>query len=148
MKISTKGRYGLRCLIDLAVHSHGDQVAIKSIAERQEISENYLEQVFSALRKAGIVKSIKGSQGGYVLAYAPADIRVGDVIRALEGKIEVAEGSEEKNKPTSRIDQVITRHVWDEMNKQINGIIDSITLEDLINEYRRLNGANSYMFYI
>ena len=148
MRISTKGRYGLRSLIDLAVNSTGEQISIKSIAERQSISENYLEQVFSALRKAGIVKSIKGSQGGYVIATDAMDIRVGDIIRALEGKIEIVENSEEQIEAVNKIDQILTDHVWNKINQEINSIFDSITLEDLVNEYKRVNRADSYMFYI
>lgn len=148
MRISTKGRYGLRCMVDLAVNSAGDQVSIKSIAERQGISENYLEQVFSALRKAGIVKSIKGSQGGYILISSPEDIKVGDIIRALEGPIEIVEKSEAANLPVNKVEEVISRHVWEKINEEINSIIDSVTLDDLICEYKRISGAEVDMYYI
>jgi Rrf2 family protein len=89
MKLSTKGRYGLRAMVDLAVHSSGEHVALYSIAERQNISENYLEQVFSILRKAGLVKSVKGAQGGYTLADKPSNISIGAILRVLEGDLSV-----------------------------------------------------------
>ena len=85
MKLSMKSRYGLRALIDLAINSKTEQVALNSIAERNKISPQYLEQVFASLRKAGIVKSIKGSQGGYFLSRPPQEITVSSIIEALEG---------------------------------------------------------------
>ena len=85
MKLSTKGRYGVKAMVDLAIHNSEGQIALKSIAERQEISENYLEQLFATLRKAGLVKSTRGAQGGYVLADKPEKITVGTILRALEG---------------------------------------------------------------
>ena len=87
MRISTKGKYGLRAMVDLAVHSADSPIPLSSIAERQDLSLGYMEQVFSVLRKAGLVKSIKGAQGGYILAEDAASITVGDVLRALEGDL-------------------------------------------------------------
>src|SRR5690242_1173163 len=87
MKLSTKGRYGVKAMLDLALHNSEGQVSLKSIAERQGLSENYLEQLFSALRKAGLVKSMRGAQGGYVLAMAAEEISVGAILRALEGSL-------------------------------------------------------------
>ena len=92
MKLSTKGKYGLRALIDLAQYSEDSPVSITSIARRQDISERYLEQLMSKLKKAGLVKSIRGANGGYVLAKEAKDISVGDVLRALEGNLEPAAG--------------------------------------------------------
>ena len=88
MKLSTKGRYGLRALIDLAQNSTEEPVSITSIAERQEISERYLEQLMSKLKKSGIVKSIRGAAGGYILARPMEEISVGDILRALEGSLD------------------------------------------------------------
>ena len=92
MKVSTKGRYGLRAMIDLSLYSKNELVPLASIAERQDISKSYLEQVFSALRKAGLVKSIKGAQGGYSLSTGPEDITVGMILRALERLISCSHG--------------------------------------------------------
>jgi Rrf2 family protein len=89
MKFSTKGRYGLRAMIDLAVYSNGEHVALGGIAQRQGISTNYLEHVFSQLRKSGLVKSVKGAQGGYLLSENPSDIKVGRILRVLEGPLSV-----------------------------------------------------------
>lgn len=148
MKISTKGRYGLRCMIDLAVYSSSEHVPVKSIAERQGISENYLEQVFSSLRKAGLIKSIKGSQGGYVLNCSPSEIRVSQILNALEGKLEIVDSKEYSEALSNETEVVITKLVWNRINEEINSIVDSITLETLIEEYKKLNRNEAYMFYI
>lgn len=148
MKISTKGRYGLRAMVDLAVNSQGSHVSLNSIAERQEVSENYLEQVFSTLRKAGLVRSIKGAQGGYILAADPSEITVGRVLRALEGSLSVVDETEGQDGTEQGIQACIRKHVWDRINKCINETVDSITLEDLADEYRKLTGQTPVMYYI
>lgn len=146
MKISTKGRYGLRAMVDLAVFSGGEHVSLSSIAERQMISVNYLEQVFSVLRKAGLVRSIKGAQGGYTLTDEPSNIYVGSILRVLEGELSVIEfdNSECRN----MIQACLKDMVWDRMNECLNEMVDSITLEELANDYRRLNGFDAIMYYI
>jgi Rrf2 family cysteine metabolism transcriptional repressor len=146
MKLSTKGRYGLRAMLELAVRSNGGHVSLNVIAESQDISENYLEHVFSLLRKAGLVRSVKGAQGGYILARKPSDIKVGDILRALEGRLCVIEAD---NGPEENvIKRCIRENVWDKMNKKINDIVDSLTLEDLLNEYMRINSQEPLMYYI
>ena len=146
MKISTKGRYGLRAMVDLAVYSLGDQVTLKSIAQRQSISENYLEQVFSILRKAELVKSIKGAQGGYIIGKSPENITVGDILRALEGSLSVVEDASEST--TDEIELCINNNVWNKINDCINTAVDSVSLEDLVVEYKKLKGDSSYLYYI
>lgn len=148
MKISTKGRYGLMAMLDLAVYSLGDQVTLKSIAQRQNISENYLEQVFSILRKSGIVKSIKGAQGGYILGRSISKITVGDILRVLEGSLSVFEKSEGECKGDSDIESCIVNNVWDKINENMNNLVDSITLEDLMVEYEKCRNNLSNMYYI
>ncbi|NMA66240.1 MAG: Rrf2 family transcriptional regulator [Clostridiaceae bacterium] len=148
MKVSTKGRYGLRAMVDLVIYSKGECLALSAIAERQNISTNYLEQVFSALRKAGLVKSIKGAQGGYYLDKDPADISVGDVLRVLEGKLSIAESTEEQNMEQNTIKYCLKTMVWDKIEERINEVVDAITLEDLANEYKRINGMETLMYYI
>ncbi|MCR4435701.1 MAG: Rrf2 family transcriptional regulator [Clostridiales bacterium] len=149
MKLSTKGRYGLRAMVDLAVHSGGGHVALYSIAERENISENYLEQVFSTLRKAGLVKSVKGAQGGYTLADKPSNITVGAILRVLEGNLSVVdEDSEASGIGENSIQHCIKVAVWDRMTESLNKLVDSMTLEDLANEYRRMNGKANLMYYI
>lgn len=143
MKVSTKGRYGLRAIIDLSLNSNGDYVSLISIAERQNISKNYLEQVFSALRKTNIVKSVKGSQGGYLLNGKTSEIKVGDVLRALEGDLSVVKDEENMG---NKIERCIKKNLWDKIDEQVFSVIDNITLEDLINEYNK--GNDSLMYYI
>lgn len=151
MKISTKARYGLRALVDLSVHSTGEQVPLAYVAKRQDLSVNYLEQVFSLLKKAGIVKSVKGAQGGYMLARKPRDITVGQIIRAIEGEILVVE-EEEPRADTSLIyknmQQCLQEQVWDKMTQSICNVIDSINLEDLMKDYQLSNQDDTFMYYI
>jgi len=148
MKISTKGRYGLRAMVDLAVYSGGDHISLKSIAERQCISEGYLEHVFSALRKSGLVKSIKGSQGGYSLGEDPSKITVGTILRVLEGDLSVIEEKDMKEKTNDRIEDCIREKVWNAINECIAGVVDKITLEDLVNEYKKMVNQEIFMYYI
>jgi Rrf2 family protein len=149
MKLSTKGRYGLRAMVDLAVYSKGDQVSLNNIGERQGISTNYLEQVFSSLRKSGLVKSIKGAQGGYVLAEDSSEIKVGRILRALEGPLVIIdEGGEREEKNEGSIQQCIKIIVWDKMNEALNDVVDSVTLEDLAENYRKVNNMQVNMYYI
>lgn len=149
MKLSTKGRYGLRAMVDLAVSSGGDHVTLYSIAERQNVSGNYLEQVFSILRKAGLVKSVKGAQGGYILADSPSNIKVGTILRALEGDLSVVDEEVEENEASVQsIEYCIKVNVWERINESINSVVDSLILEDLANEYKKMRGDNVLMFYI
>lgn len=143
MKISTKGRYGLRAVMDLCLNSNGDYVSLISIAERQNISKNYLEQVFSALRKSGIVKSVKGSQGGYLLNGKTSEVTIGNILRALEGDLSVVK---EDSSSSSKIEMCIKMNLWDKIDQKLNEIIDNMSLEDLINEYNK--GTDSMMYYI
>jgi Rrf2 family protein len=146
MKISTKGRYGLRAMLDLAINSNGSHVSLFNIAERQNISVNYLEQVFSLLRKAGLVNSVKGAQGGYMLADTPAKIKVGDILKSLEGDLVVVDDDTDRGEQSNEMQQCITKCVWDKLNASIDNVVSSISLEDLVEEYK---GMNSYpMFYI
>ncbi len=136
-------------MVDLAVNSSRDHVALYSIAQRQEISENYLEQVFSILRKAGLVKSVKGAQGGYILSDKPSNIKVGTILRALEGSLSVVdEEAESGGAAANSIQQCLKANIWDKINESINKIVDSITLEDLVNEYKKSINADALMFYI
>ena len=146
MRISTKGQYGLRAMVDLAVHSTDTPISLSSIAQRQELSLGYMEQVFSVLRKAGLVNSIKGAQGGYVLADNPANITVGDVLRVLEGDLNVVDDEQEAHEKS--IEYCIKTIVWDKMNESLNKVADSITLEDLVTQYHKLRDSWVHMYYI
>lgn len=134
-------------MLDLGLNSGGCQVALMNIAQRQGISTNYLEQVFSLLRKAGLVNSVKGAQGGYMLSRPAEEMSVGEILRALEGDLEVVEEeTSDDDSEASRALACIRRQVWDTMNNAIDSVVDSITLQDLIDDYRGYNEAP--MFYI
>jgi len=148
LKISTKGRYGIRAMLDLTIHSSAEKVALSSIAERQNISVNYLEQVFSILRKAGLVKSIKGAQGGYMLGHHPASITVGEVLRALEGDLLIVGEDNPAQSGSNSFEYCLRITVWNKIEESINSIVDSLTLEDLAAEYSKLNEHMAYMFHI
>lgn len=148
MRISTKGRYGLRAMVDLAIYSSDNPVPLNNIAERQELSAGYLEQVFSVLRKASLVKSIKGAQGGYSLPDNPANITVGDVLRALEGDLNVVDEKDEEKAKENSIEYCMRTMVWEKMNHSLNEIADSVTLNDLVIEYKKLNNSWAQMYYI
>ena len=131
MKISTKGRYGLRALVDLAGHDNGEPIALASIAQRQKLSLNYLEQVFSVLRKAGIVKSLKGVNGGYRLAKKADDITGKEVLEVLEGKFSIVdEYAQEKG--TDDVQEAIKTLVWDQINTRVNQLLEEKTLKQLM----------------
>lgn len=140
MKLSTKGRYGLRAMIDLARYSEEEPVSIGSVALRQNISERYLEQLFALLKKADLVKSIRGASGGYVLAKKAEEISVGDILRALEGSLEpvkcAAFYSEEGCMAS---DGCVTKYVWQKINDSINQTVNEIMLDELVRESRDLN---------
>ncbi|QEK12101.1 Rrf2 family transcriptional regulator [Crassaminicella thermophila] len=149
MKLSTKGRYGVKAMFELAL-SYGDgPIALNSIADKQNLSVHYLEQLFSNLRKAGLVKSVRGAQGGYILARKPEDITVGDIIRTLEGPLAPAECViENDSKECYKADYCVTRTIWEKIRDSINNVVDSITLQDMINDYKKMNNNDSYMYYI
>jgi len=148
MNISTKGRYGLRAMVDIAVHSFGDYIPLKIIAERQSISENYLEQVFSILRKAKLVKSARGSQGGYTLSTEASKITVGEVLRILEGDLNITGDDDGLLGLDKTIKVCINTLVWQEVNEQINKVMDSVTLQDLVEKYKSLNSEYTLDFII
>ena len=130
LKLSTKGRYGLRALVDLAVHSREECVTLGSIAQRQDLSEGYLEQLIAKLKKADIVKSVRGSSGGYKLAKEPDQITIGDILRALEGELNVVDCSDTNG--CMMYDACVTKYVWTRINDSINNVVDMMTLEEVL----------------
>ena len=151
MKLSTKGRYGVKAMFDLAQHMGDGPTSLKSIAERQGISEHYLEQLVSGLRKAGLVKSVRGAQGGYLLGREPGKIRVGDIIRVLEGPIAPADCvSEEDPECCAKADYCVTRSIWEKVRDSIAEVLDSITLETMLEDAKKREEDSSslYMYYI
>lgn len=149
MKFSTKGRYGLKAMLDLAVHNHGGQVVLKSIAERQGLSENYLEQLFAILKKAKLVKSIRGSQGGYSLAESPENITVGEILKALEGPLVLADCVAENGESChSSYNCCVTKSVWAKIQEGIDNVANSITLQQLVEDFNKSKNYEDNMFYI
>ncbi|WP_291579133.1 RrF2 family transcriptional regulator [Clostridium sp. UBA6640] len=133
MKLSTKGRYGVKAMVELAIHYGKEPVSIKTISERQNISEYYLEQLFSTLRKSGLIKSIRGAMGGYVLGKAPDEIRIYDILEVLEGPIEISHCLETES--CNNIDCCATRLVWKKIKDSIDNVTMSITLKDIVEDY-------------
>ncbi len=149
MKLSTKGRYGLKAMFDLALHFGDGPIALKSIAERQLISDHYLEQLIASLRKSGLVKSVRGAQGGYMLANDPSDITVGDIIRVLEGPLGLSDCVlEDDPSECDNADCCVTRTVWKKIQSSISQVIDSITLQDMLEDYEKIGNKGENMYYI
>ncbi|NTW71377.1 MAG: Rrf2 family transcriptional regulator [Eubacteriaceae bacterium] len=138
MKISTKGRYALEAVLDLAYHSSDELESLKNIADRLDKSKNYLEQLFVILRQNGIVESIRGAQGGYKLAKPAKKITAGEVIRAVEGElVPVACLVSSKDAMScSRYKSCVSRLLWKGMSDEIDKVVDSVTIEDLVLKYR------------
>ncbi|MDF2538185.1 MAG: transcriptional regulator, BadM/Rrf2 family [Herbinix sp.] len=134
MKISTKGRYALRLMLDLALNNTGEYISIKSIASRQEISEKYLEQIISLLSRADYVKSIRGAQGGYRLAKEPAEYTVGMILRLTEGSLFPVDCLEAEEGGCCRTNVCVTKEVWKELYEAISSVVDRITLQDLVDK--------------
>lgn len=137
-------------MFDLAQHYGEGPISLKSIAERQDISEHYLEQLISGLRKTGLVKSVRGAQGGYVLGREPEKIKVGDIIRVLEGPIAPVDCvSEEDPECCQKADYCVTRTIWEKVRDSIADVLDSITLEDMVKDAaKKESDRNLYMYYI
>lgn len=132
MKISTKGRYALRLMLDLALNNTGEPVRIKDIAARQEISDKYLEQIISTLNKAGFVKSIRGPQGGYRLSKEPEKYTVGMILRLTEGSLAPVPCLDDEVNHCERQDGCVTLRLWQMLNNAISDIVDKVTLADLM----------------
>mgnify|MGYP001423431720 CR=1 FL=1 len=139
MRISTKGRYGLTIMIELAKHYGDGPLPLRKIAEEKNLSEAYLEQLVSPLRIAGLVKSVRGAYGGYLLAIPPSKISAADVIRVLEGPIQPVEGIEDEEPPQQQL--------WIRIRDAVKQVLDTTTIEDLAN-YNEETEYDGYMFYI
>ena len=137
MKISTKGKYGLRAMIDLAQYSEQEAVSISSIAQRQKISESYLEQRVAKLTKAGLVVSIRGAAGGYRLARPASGISVGDVLRALEGDVRAVICTAQTEEGCEGEELCVTKYVWQRINESIEKTVDEMMIDQLVAESRK-----------
>lgn len=136
MKISTKGRYALRLMLDLALADPGAPIPLRDVAQRQEISDKYLEQIVTPLSRAGLVRSVRGAGGGYLLTRDPSQYTVGEILRPLEGSlapVSCVDGSE----CCERAEQCATLDVWRQIQQAVSGVVDHITLADLVEQQRR-----------
>lgn len=141
MKISTKGRYALRLMLDLALNSQGGAISLRDVARRQEISDKYLEQIVIRLSRAGLVRSVRGAGGGYLLTRGPEEYTVGEILRVLEGNlapVSCADGSG----CCGRAAHCVTVDVWREIQAAIDSVVDGLTLADLVYRYRQKCGEN------
>lgn len=137
MKLSTKGRYGVKAMFELALQYGGEPVSIKEIADKLNISDYYLEQLFGTLRKSGLVNSTRGAQGGYVLSKAPELITAADILNVLEGPIEISDCiADDMN--CSRSNYCATRLLWIKISDSVNNVINSVTLQDMLDDYNKI----------
>ncbi len=144
MRISTRGRYALRAMVDLAQHGSSGPVARQDIAERQEISADYLAQLFVPLQAAALVEGVKGPGGGYRLARDPAEILAGDVFRAVEGPVAVVHCTmpcPDEDPACTRVDRCVTHLLWNEVSDAVRKVLDSVTLQKLADEAALLSGV-------
>ena len=144
MKISTKGRYGLRLMFELAYHYNKGLVPLKEIAKRQEISDKYLEQIIMRLNHAGLVKSVRGAQGGYMLAAPPEETTVEEVLPVLEGSLCVVECIGANGVECKNINSCPTYGIWSKINQAIQQVVSNITLADMVEDYLQ-NGSSDYV---
>lgn len=141
MKLSTKGRYGLRAMVDLARYCEEAPVSISSISARQDLSVTYLEQLLAKLRKAGLIKSIRGAQGGYVLSKDASEISVGEILRALEGDLSPVNCAElsKDDRSCSGSQYCVTKLVWQRINDSIEDTVNSMWLSELVADSRNMD---------
>lgn len=139
MKISTKGRYGLRIMLDLALSPRGKYISIKEISGRQDISDKYMEQIITQLNRAGFVKSVRGAHGGYCLARDPKEYTVGMVLRLMEGDLAPVACLEAGAEECKRCSQCVTVEVWQKLQEAMDNVVDHITLADLVARHKEKN---------
>ncbi|MGM0502272.1 MAG: RrF2 family transcriptional regulator [Bacillota bacterium] len=151
MKLSTKGRYGVRAMFDLALHQGDGPIPLRSIAERQDISEHYLEQLIATLRNEGYVESVRGAHGGYMLAKDADEITIGNIIRALEGPVALSDCVTDDTSNCNKSSNCVVKLVWNKVKDRIDEVLDSVTLEDIKQEAinAKQNGEQpGYMYHI
>jgi Rrf2 family protein len=154
MRLTTKSRYGVRAIFDIAYHGGGEGVQIKDIARRQGISPRYLEQIFQKLRDSGILISKRGPMGGYSLAKSPDEIKVGDIIRVTEGGLDpvFCVRPEKSGRDCDRIAECVTRLIWAEAGEKLDAFFGSVTIQDLCEKAETLGVQREYsqsvMYYI
>jgi len=147
MRLSTKGRYGARAMLDLALNFGKEPILLRDIATRQEVSEKYLEHSMSSLRNAGLVRSIRGARGGYILAKPPSEIRLSEIMEVLEGSMAPVECVDD-SEVCHRADLCVTLDIWEKMKEAIDNILESTTLEDLAERYKDKESSNAIIYNI
>jgi Rrf2 family protein len=147
MKLSTKGRYGTRALLELALHYGEGPIPLKDVARSQQISLQYLEHIVTPLVAAGIIRSTPGARGGVWLAKPPHEIKLSEVIELLEGSIAPVECVNDPGY-CSRSELCVTRDIWSEMKEVINGVLESTTLQDLVERQKRKGQSKEVMYHI
>lgn len=139
MKISTKGRYALRLMLDVALHSEGEAVPLRDVAERQDISDKYLEQIVTQLTRSGLLRSVRGAGGGYLLTRAPQAYTVGEILRPMEGDLAPVECASSGH--CDRIGRCVTTEVWQQIGNAVDQVVDNITLADLVTRHHEKCGT-------
>ncbi|MFC1992765.1 RrF2 family transcriptional regulator [Chloroflexota bacterium] len=140
MKLSTRGRYSTRAMLELAIHFKEGPTQVKDIAERQRLSERYLEQLFIPLRQHGLVKGLRGMHGGFTLAKPPSKIKLSEIIRAAEGTMTAVKCINDP-KRCAQSDACLTRRIWAEVERATSKVLDSITLQDLVRQQKDISQA-------
>lgn len=138
MKISTRGRYALRLMLDLAVYSDGTPISLRDVAKRQGISDKYLEQIVTPLSRAGLVRSVRGASGGYLLTRRPEEYTVGDILRQVEGDLAPVECATDAEF-CQRCNECVTVALWKEIHRAVSQVVDNTTLADLVERQKKLN---------
>ena len=147
MRLSTKGRYGARAMLDLALNFGKDPVLLRDIARRQEVSEKYLEHSISALRKAGLVRSVRGARGGYILAKSPSEIRLSKIMEVLEGSMAPVDCVDDPQ-VCHRANLCVTRDIWVKMKEAIDNILKSTTLQDMVKQQKEKESSKAIVYDI
>jgi Rrf2 family protein len=147
LKLSTRGKYGFRAILELAINYGNGPIPLKNVSERLDISQKYLGQLVAFLKMAGLVKSVRGAHGGYALARHPSEIKLSEVIRTLEGSIAPSECVNDSEVcPRSKF--CVTRGIWTKMKEAMNGVLESTTLQDLVEQQRAQEQRDEIMYYI
>ncbi|MBO5587184.1 MAG: Rrf2 family transcriptional regulator [Acidaminococcaceae bacterium] len=142
MRISTKGRYATRLMLDLALHYECGYIPLKAVSQRQNISDKYLEQIITQLSRAGFVRSARGAQGGYQLTKSPEEYTVGDILRITEGSLSPVSCIEANGGTCEMAPTCVTMEVWQQIEDAVNSVVDHITLADLVKRYHEKAGGD------
>jgi Rrf2 family protein len=144
MKLSTRGRYATRALLDLALHGNDGPTLVKDISRRQEVSGRYLEQILTPLKVAGLVRAVRGSRGGFLLARSPDEIRLSEIIQVMEGSTAPVDCVDEAQL-CHRSPRCAVREVWTELKRAIDGVLESVTLQALVDRHIEIEQRSSHV---